>query len=114
MSVESKPNVLIADDQSDVREALRLLLKSEGIASVGTDGPAGVLESVRRGEFDCALIDLNYTRDTTSGEEGLALLQKLRQLVPGMPVVAMTAWGNVPLAVEAMRRGAGDFIEKPG
>src|SRR5574337_104590 len=113
MSVESKPNVLIADDQSDVLEALRLLLKSEGIASVGIDGPAGVLEAVRVSEFDCALIDLNYTRDTTSGEEGLALLQQLRQLVPGMPVGAMTAWGNVPLAVEAMRRGAADFIEKP-
>ena len=110
---ESNPTVLLADDQDDVREALRLLLKSAGIASAGTDGPAGVLESVRRDEFDCALIDLNYTRDTTSGEEGLALLERLRQLVPGMPVVVMTAWGNVPLAVEAMRRGAADFIEKP-
>ncbi len=113
MTRESNSTVLVADDQDDVREALRLLLKSEGIASVGTDGPAGVLESVRRDEFDCALIDLNYTRDTTSGEEGLALLQQLRRLVPGMPVVVMTAWGNVPLAVEAMRRGAADFIEKP-
>ncbi len=113
MTAQSTPTVLLADDQPDVREALRLLLKSEGIASVGTDGPAGVLESVRRDEFDCALVDLNYTRDTTSGEEGLALLQQLRQLVPGMPVVVMTAWGNVPLAVEAMRRGAADFIEKP-
>lgn len=113
MTRESNYTVLLADDQPDVREALRLLLKSAGIASVGTDGPAGVLESARRDEFDCALIDLNYTRDTTSGEEGLALLQQLRQLVPGMPVVVMTAWGNVPLAVEAMRRGAADFIEKP-
>ncbi len=113
MTAESNSTVLLADDQADVRAALRLLLKSEGIASVGTDGPAGVLESVRHDEFDCALIDLNYTRDTTSGEEGLALLQQLRQLVPGMPVVVMTAWGNVPLAVEAMRRGAADFIEKP-
>lgn len=113
MTREPTPTVLLADDQPDVREALRLLLKSEGIASVGTDGPAGVLESVRRDDFDCALIDLNYTRDTTSGEEGLALLQQLRQLQPAMPVVVMTAWGNVPLVVEAMRRGATDFIEKP-
>ncbi|MEO7066007.1 MAG: sigma-54 dependent transcriptional regulator [Rhodanobacter sp.] len=113
MTRESNSTVLVADDQADVREALRLLLKSDGIASVGTDGPTGVLESVRRDDFDCALIDLNYTRDTTSGEEGLALLQQLRQLVPAMPVVVMTAWGNVPLAVEAMRRGAADFIEKP-
>ncbi|MEO6799463.1 MAG: sigma-54 dependent transcriptional regulator [Rhodanobacter sp.] len=113
MTREPSPTVLLADDQRDVREALRLLLKSEGIGSVGIDGPAGALESVRRGEFDCALIDLNYTRDTTSGEEGLALLQQLRLLVPGMPVVVMTAWGNVALAVEAMRRGAADFVEKP-
>ena len=91
MKVESKPVVLLADDQSDVREALRLLLKSEGIASVGTDGPVGALESVRRDDFDCALIDLNYTRDTTSGKEGLALLQQLRQLQPELPVVVMTA-----------------------
>ena len=113
MTREANPVVLLADDQPDVREALRLLLKSEGIASVGTDGPAGVLEFLRRDDFDCVLIDLNYTRDTTSGEEGLALLQQLRRLAPDLPVVVMTAWGNVPLVVEAMRRGATDFIEKP-
>ncbi|HEY8586153.1 MAG TPA: sigma-54 dependent transcriptional regulator [Rhodanobacter sp.] len=113
MTTGSTPNVLLVDDQGDVREALRLLLKSERIVSLAADGPARALELVRRGEFDCALIDLNYTRDTTSGDEGLALLQQLRQLVPGMPVVVMTAWGNVQLAVEAMRRGAADFIEKP-
>ncbi|TAM25965.1 MAG: sigma-54-dependent Fis family transcriptional regulator [Rhodanobacter sp.] len=110
---DSKPTVLLADDQADVREALRLLLKAEGIASVGVADPAAALEAVRKREFACALIDCNYSRDTTSGEEGLDLLERLRQLAPELPVVAMTAWGNVPLTVEAMRRGAADFIEKP-
>lgn len=110
---ESNPTVLLADDQADVREALRLLLKSEGVASTGVDGPVGALDEARRRTFDVALVDLNYTRDTTSGAEGLELLEKLRQLDPELPVVVMTAWGNVPLAVEAMRRGAADFIEKP-
>ena len=105
--------VLIADDQADVRAALRLLLKSEGIASTGVDGPAGALDEARRRSFDVALVDLNYTRDTTSGAEGLELLQGLKRLDDSLPVVVMTAWGNVPLAVEAMRRGAADFIEKP-
>lgn len=113
MTRETIPDVLLADDQADVREALRLLLKSESIASVGVDGPAAALEAAGRRRFDCAIIDLNYTRDTTSGEEGLALLERLRQLNPDLPVVVMTAWGNVPLVVEAMRRGAADFIEKP-
>ena len=113
MTRESNPTVLLADDQADVREALRLLLKSEGIASVGVADPAQALEAVRRREFACALIDCNYSRDTTSGEEGLELLERLRQQAPELPVVTMTAWGNVPLTVEAMRRGAGDFIEKP-
>lgn len=109
----ANPSILIADDQADVREALRLLLKSESIASVSVDGPVPALEAARNREFACALIDLNYTRDTTSGEEGLELLEQLRQHAPELPVVVMTAWGNVPLAVEAMRRGAADFIEKP-
>jgi DNA-binding NtrC family response regulator len=110
---DSKSTVLLADDQADVREALRLLLKAEGLASVAVADPAAVLEAVRRREFACALIDCNYSRDTTSGEEGLELLEQLRQAAPDLPVVAMTAWGNVPLTVEAMRRGAADFIEKP-
>jgi len=113
MARESNPTVLLADDQADVREALRLLLKAEGIASVGVADPAAALDAVRRREFACALIDCNYSRDTTSGEEGLELLEHLRQAAPDLPVVAMTAWGNVPLTVEAMRRGAADFIEKP-
>jgi len=113
MTAKPEPTILLADDQADVREALRLLLKSEGIASMGVDGPAGALDAARRRAFDVALVDLNYTRDTTSGAEGLDLLERLRQLDPELPVVVMTAWGNVPLAVEAMRRGAADFIEKP-
>ncbi|MBN8482676.1 MAG: sigma-54-dependent Fis family transcriptional regulator [Xanthomonadales bacterium] len=107
------PNILIADDQRDVREALRLLLKSEGWACTPVDGPAQALEAVRRQRFDVALIDLNYTRDTTSGTEGLDLLRELRKLEDALPVVVMTAWGTINLAVEAMRHGAGDFIEKP-
>ncbi len=107
------PAVLIADDQADVRAALRLLLKAEGIASVAAASAAAVLETVRTQELSCALLDLNYSRDTTSGAEGLDLLAQLRALAPELPVVVMTAWGNVPLVVEAMRRGAGDFIEKP-
>jgi DNA-binding NtrC family response regulator len=75
--------------------------------------PAAALEAARKREFACALIDCNYSRDTTSGEEGLALLEQLRQAAPELPVVAMTAWGNVPLTVAAMRCGAADFIEKP-
>ncbi len=113
MTRETIPTVLLADDQSDVREALRLLLKSEGIASVGVPDPVQAVEAVRRREFACALIDCNYSRDTTSGEEGLDLLDRLRKEAPNLPVIVMTAWGNVPLTVEAMRRGATDFIEKP-
>lgn len=107
------PAILLADDQSDVRETLRLLLKSEGITCVAVADPAAVLEAACKREFACALIDCNYSRDTTSGAEGLELLDRLRRQVPDIPVVVMTAWGNVPLAVEAMRRGAADFIEKP-
>lgn len=107
------PTVLVADDQADVRETLRLLLKSADIASVGVTTPAAALEAIATREFACALIDFNYSRDTTSGEEGLELLDRLRAAAPDLPVVAMTAWGKVPLAVEAMRRGAADFIEKP-
>ncbi|MDO1529501.1 sigma-54 dependent transcriptional regulator [Fulvimonas sp. R45] len=113
MASDLKAAILIADDQADVREALRLLLKAEGLASVAVADPAAALEAVRRREFACALVDCNYSRDTTSGEEGLELLEQLRQAAPDLPVVAMTAWGNVPLTVEAMRRGAADFVEKP-
>jgi len=107
------PTILIADDQRDIREALRLLLKAEGVGSVVAEGPAAALEAARRQRLDAALIDLNYTRDTTSGAEGLELLRELKKLDAELPVVVMTAWGTIDIAVEAMRLGAGDFIEKP-
>src|SRR5262245_38475479 len=109
----SEPRVLIADDQADVLEALRLLLKAEGFLLETASSPAGVLAAVEAREFDVALIDLNSARDTTSGEEGLNLLSRIQGLDPTLPVVVMTAWGSVEVAVEAMRRGARDFIQKP-
>src|ERR671914_1787799 len=108
-----EPRVLIADDQFDVLEALRLLLKAEGLQLETASSPAGVLAAVEAREFDVALIDLNYTRDTTSGEEGLNLLSRIQGIDPTLPVVVMTAWGSVDVAVEAMRRGARDFVQKP-
>ena len=111
--VLAKSRILLADDQADVLQALRLLLKAEGCDIETATSPAGVLAAVDARDFDVALIDLNYTRDTTSGEEGLTLLSRLQQLDTPMPVVVMTAWGTVDLAVEAMRRGARDFIQKP-
>ena len=105
--------VLVADDQPDVRDALCLLLKSEGFEAQAVASPAAALEAIERRDFDAALIDLNYTRDTTSGTEGLDLLSRIQALDITLPAIVMTAWGSVPLAVEAMRRGARDFIEKP-
>jgi DNA-binding NtrC family response regulator len=105
--------ILVADDQPDVLAALRLLLKAEGFEAVTVGSPGDVLEAVEHGDFGLALIDLNYTRDTTSGQEGLDLLSRLRSLDATLPVVVMTAWGSVEGAVEAMRRGARDYVEKP-
>jgi DNA-binding NtrC family response regulator len=113
MSMRESPAILVADDQRDVREALRLLFKSEGLDATCVDGPRSALEALRRQRFDAALIDLNYTRDTTSGAEGLELLRDMKKLDAELPVVVMTAWGTINVAVEAMRHGAGDFIEKP-
>jgi DNA-binding NtrC family response regulator len=107
------PRILIADDQADVREALRLLLKGEGYSTESAAAPAEVLQAVQSREFDVLLIDLNYARDTTSGEEGLDLLSRLQEIDSAMPVVVMTAWASIELAVEAMRRGARDFVQKP-
>jgi len=107
------PRILIADDQSDVLEALRLLLKPEGYETVTANSPAAVLERLSEKPFDGAIIDLNYTRDTTSGVEGLDLLSELQARDPQLPVIVMTAWGSLDIAVEAMRRGARDFIQKP-
>jgi sigma-B regulation protein RsbU (phosphoserine phosphatase) len=104
---------LIADDQRDITEALRLLLKREGYQTESVNSPEAVLKELSAGEFDLLLMDLNYTRDTTSGAEGLDLLGRIRAFDSSLPVVVMTAWGSIPLAVEAMRRGARDFVEKP-
>jgi DNA-binding NtrC family response regulator len=105
--------ILIADDQPDVLEALRLMLKAEGFQIESANSPSAVLAALDVRDFDVVIMDLNYTRDTTSGEEGLELLQKVQTIDNTLPVVVMTAWGSVDLAVEAMRRGARDFIQKP-
>ena len=107
------PRLLIADDQRDVLEALRLLLKGERYAADTVDSPAAALAALEQRDYDVVLIDLNYARDTTSGDEGLDLLARIHAADESLPVVVMTAWGSVPLAVEAMRRGARDFVEKP-
>ena len=107
------PRILIADDQSDVLEALRLLLKGEGYRIETVSSPAAAFAALRSSDFDLVLADLNYTQDTTSGQEGLELLSRIKSLDSAPPVVVMTAWGSVELAVEAMRRGARDFIQKP-
>jgi len=105
--------ILVADDQRDVLEALRLLFKGEGYRTETVNSPSGVVEALRESEFDLLVMDLNYSRDTTSGEEGLELLARVQALDSTLPVVVMTAWASVELAVEAMRRGARDFIQKP-
>lgn len=110
---ESPCRLLIADDQPHILEALRLLLKPEGYELEMVRMPALVLEALAHESFDGVLIDLNYTRDTTSGQEGLDLVTRVKEMDAQLPVVVMTAWGNIDLAVEAMRRGAGDFIQKP-
>ena len=107
------PRVLIGDDQADVLEALRLLLKPEGYVIETATSPAQLTRALDTKDYDVVLIDLNYSRDTTSGEEGLDLLNRLRQADESLPVVVMTAWGSVDVAVESMRRGASDFVQKP-
>jgi DNA-binding NtrC family response regulator len=107
------PNILIVDDQADVCEALRLLVKGEGYQCRTLASPREAMQALGREDFDLALIDLNYARDTTSGQEGLDLLAQAHALDNTLPIVVMTAWGSVDLAVEAMRRGARDFIQKP-
>lgn len=107
------PRMLIADDHPDVLAALRMLLRNEGWQTEAATSPAEVLEAIRSRSFDLALVDLNYARDTTSGQEGLDLISRIRTLDSALPVVAMTAWANIELAVEAMRLGVNDFIQKP-
>jgi sigma-B regulation protein RsbU (phosphoserine phosphatase) len=105
--------VLVGDDQLDVLEALRLLLKGAGHRTVTVDSPNALLAAARADSFDLILMDLNYARDTTSGQEGLDLLASLQAQQNAAPIVVMTAWGSIDLAVEAMRRGAADFVQKP-
>jgi DNA-binding NtrC family response regulator len=113
-SIDSRtPCILIADDQPDVLEALRFLIKGEGYQAECVNSPAAAIDCVESRDFDAVLMDLNYTRDTTSGQEGLELLNRIQNLDATLPVIVMTAWGSVELAVEAMRRGARDFIQKP-
>src|SRR5262249_19219810 len=106
VTADRTPRILIADDQPDVLEALRLLLKPEAYRIESPSSPAGVLTAIDGREFDVVLMDLNYARDTTSGQEGLDLLSLLQARDATLPVVVMTAWGSVDVAVEAMRRGA--------
>jgi DNA-binding NtrC family response regulator len=110
---KTRPHVLVADDQADVLEALRLLLKTQGYDIDTASSPAAVLAALEKRDYDALLLDMNYSRDTTSGREGLDLLEQLRSLEPDLPIIMMTAWGSVEGAVEAMRRGARDYIEKP-
>lgn len=105
--------VLIADDQIAVLEALRMLLKGEGYQTECVMSPAAIIQALEKVDFDILLMDLNYARDTTSGQEGLDLLARIRLIDDDLPVIVMTAWGSVELAVEAMRRGARDFVQKP-
>jgi DNA-binding NtrC family response regulator len=107
------PRILVADDQPDVLEALRLLLKSEGFLLDTVGSPREVLEALEARDYDALLMDLNYARDTTSGREGFDLLNRIQGIDSSLPVVVMTAWGSIEGAVEAMRRGARDYIDKP-
>ena len=107
------PRTLIADDQPDVRAALRLLLKGAGYQTEAADSPAAVLNAIQQEKFDLVLMDLNYARDTTSGKEGLDLIERIQALDHDLPIVVMTAWATVDLAVESMRLGVRDFVQKP-
>src|ERR1700730_6878742 len=107
------PRTLIAEDQPDVLAALRLLLRSAGYQTEAVSSPAAVLDAIRQRDFDVVLMDLNYARDTTSGQEGLDLITNIQNLDNTLPVVVLTAWASVELAVEAMHRGVRDFVQKP-
>jgi DNA-binding NtrC family response regulator len=113
MASTAATRVLIADDQADIVQALRLLLADEGFDVVSAASPADAIDKAEAAPFDLALIDLNYTRDTTSGQEGFDLMDRLQTIDVTLPIIVMTAWSSVPGAVEAMRRGARDYVEKP-
>jgi DNA-binding NtrC family response regulator len=108
-----KLRILIADDQADILAALRMLLKSEGFATVEARSPAEVIEILKSQSVDALLLDMNFSRDTTSGQEGLELVGQVKGVAPHLPIVVTTAWATIDLAVEAVRRGAGDFLQKP-
>ena len=108
-----QPCLLVADDQPHILDAIELLVRPEGYRVERARSPQMVLDALHSGSYDALLIDLNYTRDTTSGQEGLDLLARITALDAQLPVIVMTAWANVEVAVEAMRRGARDFIQKP-
>ncbi|MGI8919592.1 MAG: PP2C family protein-serine/threonine phosphatase [Pyrinomonadaceae bacterium] len=110
---KSIPLTLIADDQPDVAMALRLLLRDAGYQTEAVTSPDAVLEAIKQRDFDLVLMDLNYARDTTSGQEGLDLITNIRKLDSTLPVVVLTGWGTVEIAVEAMQRGVHDFVQKP-
>ena len=105
--------ILVADDQADVLEALRWLLSSEGYDAQFVSTTHAVVERLQADRFDLLLMDLNYSRDTTSGREGLDLIPRVRKLDAGLPIVVMTGWGSIDMAVEAMRLGARSFVQKP-
>ena len=107
------PRVLIADDQQDVLKALQLLLKAEGFGLEAATSPPGILSALESQDFDVVLMDLNYARDTTSGREGLDLIPQIKAFDPTLPIIVMTAWGSIDGAVEAIRKGAGNYVEKP-
>ena len=110
----TKPKrVLVADDQADVLHAIALLLKLEGFESKTVMHPTAVIEAFQGGNFDLLIMDLNYTLDTTSGTEGLDLISSIRKINTAVPVLVITAWGTIEVAVEALQRGASDFIQKP-
>jgi DNA-binding NtrC family response regulator len=105
--------VLIADDQRDVLEALRILLKGEGHQTESVTSVSGIFNALQQRDYALLMMDLNYTRDTTSGQEGLEVIPKIREIDSTLPIVVMTAWATIDLAVEAMKRGARDFVPKP-
>ncbi|HEX5875017.1 MAG TPA: response regulator, partial [Pyrinomonadaceae bacterium] len=112
-AVAQAPRTLIADDQPDVRAALRLLLKGAGYQTEAADSPAAVLDAIKHQKFDVVLMDLNYARDTTSGKEGLDLISQIQDVDHDLPIIVMTAWATVDVAVESMRLGVRDFVQKP-
>ncbi|HEY1803547.1 MAG TPA: sigma-54 dependent transcriptional regulator [Terracidiphilus sp.] len=112
-NTQERIRVLVADDQPHILEAVELLLSPQGMAVDCVRSPQLLMEALGQCDYDVLLIDLNYTRDTTSGQEGLDLLGRIRDLYPRLPVIMMTAWGNIDLAVECIKRGARDFIQKP-